>query len=44
MRVVFVQTTWHLVDDLELLREHCMIDRWHTMLGGSWGEQAIARA
>ena len=29
--------TWHLVDDLELLREHCMVDRWHAVLGGSWG-------
>jgi len=30
-------TTWHLVDDLEQLREHCGVDRWHTVYGGSWG-------
>ncbi|TKG71534.1 prolyl aminopeptidase [Prauserella endophytica] len=29
-------TTWHLVADLELLREHLGIDRW-LVLGGSWG-------
>lgn len=29
--------TWHLVEDLELLREVCGVDRWHTVLGGSWG-------
>lgn len=29
-------TTWHLVDDLEKLREHLGIQRW-LVLGGSWG-------
>jgi proline iminopeptidase len=29
-------TTWHLVADLELLREHLDIDRWQVF-GGSWG-------
>ncbi len=29
-------TTWHLVDDMELLREHLRIDRWQ-LFGGSWG-------
>ena len=29
-------TTWHLVDDLELLREHFGVDRW-IVFGGSWG-------
>lgn len=29
-------TTWHLVQDIELLREHLGIDRWATF-GGSWG-------
>jgi proline iminopeptidase len=29
-------TTWHLVDDLEKLRAHLGIDRWHVF-GGSWG-------
>ncbi len=29
-------TTWHLVADMERLREHLGIDRWH-LLGGSWG-------
>jgi proline iminopeptidase len=31
-----VNTTAHLVKDLERLREHLKIDRW-TLLGGSWG-------
>jgi proline iminopeptidase len=31
-----VNTTAHLIDDLERLREHLRIDRW-TVLGGSWG-------
>lgn len=30
-------TTAHLVDDLERLREHLGIERWHLVLGGSWG-------
>ncbi|MEM4251753.1 MAG: prolyl aminopeptidase [Candidatus Bathyarchaeia archaeon] len=29
-------TTWHLVDDIERLREHLGIDRW-VVFGGSWG-------
>lgn len=29
-------TTWHLVADLESLREHLNIDRW-LVAGGSWG-------
>ncbi|MDF5751851.1 prolyl aminopeptidase [Spongiactinospora sp. TRM90649] len=29
-------TTWHLVEDIERLREHLGIDRW-LVLGGSWG-------
>ena len=35
-------TTWHLVDDLEKLREHLGIDRWQVF-GGSWGS-ALALA
>lgn len=29
-------TTWHLVSDIERLREHLGIDRWQVF-GGSWG-------
>lgn len=29
-------TTWHLVDDMEKLRQHLGIDKWQ-LLGGSWG-------
>lgn len=29
-------TTWHLIADIELLRQHLGIDRW-LVLGGSWG-------
>jgi len=29
-------TTWHLVDDMERLREHLAIERW-LVFGGSWG-------
>jgi proline iminopeptidase len=29
-------TTWHLVEDIELLRKHLGIDRW-VVFGGSWG-------
>jgi proline iminopeptidase len=29
-------TTWHLVEDLERLREHLGIERW-LVFGGSWG-------
>ena len=35
-------TTWHLVRDIERLREHVGIDRW-LVLGGSWGS-ALALA
>ena len=29
-------TTWHLLADIEILRDHLGIDRW-LVLGGSWG-------
>jgi proline iminopeptidase len=29
-------TTWHLVEDMERLREHLRIERWQVF-GGSWG-------
>ncbi|MCS6798821.1 MAG: prolyl aminopeptidase [Myxococcota bacterium] len=29
-------TTWHLVSDIEALREHLGVDRW-LLFGGSWG-------
>src|SRR5687767_8888210 len=29
-------TTWHLVDDIEKLREHLQIEKW-VVFGGSWG-------
>jgi proline iminopeptidase len=29
-------TTWHLVEDIEKIREHLGIDRWQVF-GGSWG-------
>jgi len=29
-------TTWHLVEDMEKLREHLKIDKW-VVFGGSWG-------
>jgi proline iminopeptidase len=29
-------TTWHLVSDIEAIREHQKIDRWQVF-GGSWG-------
>lgn len=35
-------TTWHLVADLEKLREHLGVDRWQVF-GGSWGS-ALALA
>ena len=37
-------TTWHLVSDLEKLREHLGIERWQVF-GGSWGSSlALAYA
>lgn len=33
-------TTWHLVADMERLREHLGIDRW-LLFGGSWGSTLI---
>ncbi len=32
-------TTWHLVADMERLREHLGIDRW-LLYGGSWGPRS----
>jgi len=29
-------TTWHLVSDMEALRDHCNIEKWQVF-GGSWG-------
>jgi proline iminopeptidase len=29
-------TTWHLVEDIERLRQHLRVERWQ-LLGGSWG-------
>ena len=29
-------TTWHLVSDIEKLREHLKVDKW-VVFGGSWG-------
>jgi len=29
-------TTWHLVDDIEVVRERFKVDRW-VVFGGSWG-------
>ena len=31
-----VNTTWHLIEDMERLREHLRIERW-LLWGGSWG-------
>ncbi|MFD0579928.1 prolyl aminopeptidase [Dactylosporangium darangshiense] len=33
-------TTWHLVADMERLREHLGVERW-LLLGGSWGSTLI---
>jgi proline iminopeptidase len=30
-------TTWHLVSDIEALRTHLQIPKWHLVFGGSWG-------
>lgn len=29
-------TSWDLVDDLEIIRQHCQVDEW-LVCGGSWG-------
>ncbi len=33
-------TTWHLIADMERLREHLGVDRW-LLYGGSWGSTLI---
>jgi len=30
-------TTWDLVDDIERIRKHLHIEKWHIVFGGSWG-------
>lgn len=30
-------TTWDLVSDIEALRKHLSIPKWHMVFGGSWG-------
>ena len=35
-----VNTTQHLISDMELLREHLQIERW-VLYGGSWGSTLI---
>ena len=30
-------TTWHIIDDMEKLRNHLKVEKWHTVFGGSWG-------
>ncbi|EUC30073.1 hypothetical protein COCCADRAFT_28952 [Bipolaris zeicola 26-R-13] len=30
-------TTWDLVSDIEALRKHLSITKWHMVFGGSWG-------
>ena len=35
-------TTWHLVADIEALREHLGIEKWQVF-GGSWGSHPRAR-
>ena len=34
-------TTWHLVEDIEVIRKHLGIERWHVA-GGSWGSTPVA--
>jgi proline iminopeptidase len=34
---VLDNTTWHLVADIEALRSHLHIAKWHLVFGGSWG-------
>lgn len=30
-------TTQHLINDIEMLRRHVGVDKWHMVFGGSWG-------
>ncbi len=30
-------TTWHLVTDIERIREHLGVSKWAVVMGGSWG-------
>ncbi|KAK4497621.1 hypothetical protein PRZ48_010274 [Zasmidium cellare] len=30
-------TTQHLIDDIEALRQHVNVKKWHMVFGGSWG-------
>jgi len=30
-------TTWHIIEDMEKLRTHLKVEKWHTVFGGSWG-------
>ncbi|EGD90439.1 prolyl aminopeptidase [Trichophyton rubrum D6] len=30
-------TTHHLVEDIEAIRKHMGVDKWHMVFGGSWG-------
>ncbi|KAF2160635.1 hypothetical protein M409DRAFT_70370 [Zasmidium cellare ATCC 36951] len=30
-------TTQHLIDDIEVLRQHVNVNKWHVVFGGSWG-------
>ncbi len=34
---VEANTTWHLVEDIERIREHLGIEAWGAVFGGSWG-------
>ncbi|KAJ4349136.1 hypothetical protein N0V95_004831 [Ascochyta clinopodiicola] len=36
-------TTWHVLSDVEALRKHLNIIKWHLVFGGSWGS-ALALA
>ena len=33
-------TTWHLVSDIEKLREHLNVEKW-VVFGGSWGSTLV---
>ena len=35
-------STWHLISDIELIREHLKIDKW-LVFGGSWGSRLRTR-